>query len=601
VAIQGSAGAARPSGATRAAAVLAPLTVAALAFAAFAPALSADFVNYDDVDLFVHNPAFRGLGARNLAWMFTTTQMGHYAPLTWLSHAFDFVCSGLDPAAFHRTNLALHALNAALFCIVAGRLLAAARPAEARARPIALHVSAAIAATLFAVHPLRAETVAWITERRGLLDALFLLPALLCYLRACPPGSSRLASRGAYLASIVLLLLSLLSKGIGMTFFGVLLVLDFYPLRRLPANAKAWWTADARRVWIQKLPFLLLGIAFVVVSAWAQASAPDTVKTLEQWGPLARIGQALFGLAFYVRKTLLPVDLAALVELPARFDFGEPRFLWSAVGVALGAAAILLTRKRAPAWTAAASVYVLVLAPVLGGFQSGPQLVADRYSYVACMPWAVLAGAGALVALDRRPALARSALAVAAPALVVVLFALSRLQAATWHDSRTLWSHAIVAGESSSVAHVNLGGLDMEAGDDASAIEHFLAATRVRPDQGLAWFDLGIAYARVGRLEDAERADLEASRTMTPAYKALVNLGNLYMNRMGRLDDAIAAYRAAVADAEASVPGLQSPVPHLVLGVALRRKGLDAEGRAELEIAARHPATRAEALRELGR
>jgi tetratricopeptide (TPR) repeat protein len=591
VAIQGSAGAARPSGAARAAAVLAPLAVAALAFAAFAPALSAEFVNYDDLDLFVRNPAFRGLGARNVAWMFTTTQMGHYAPLTWISHAIEFVLGGVDAAVFHRTNLVLHAVNAALFLVLARRLLAWSRPDRATAHPLALELSAAFAALVFAVHPLRAESVAWVTERRGLLGSFFLLLALIAYLRACPPRSTSIASRGAYCASILLLALSLLSKGLGMTFVAVIVVLDFYPLRR----------GNGRSVWIQKIPFVLLGLGSALVSAWAARSAPDTVKTLAQWGPGARIGQALFGLAFYVRKTILPVDLAALVELPARFEFAEPRFLWSAVGVAFGALAIVLARKRAPASAAAALVYALVLAPILGLVQAGPQLVADRYSYVACMPWALLAGAAGLALLDERHRFAKLALPWAALAVVAALFTLSRRQAATWHDSRTLWSHAIAAGEASSVAHVNLGGLDMEAGDDASAIEHFLAATRVRPDQGLAWFDLGIAYAHVGRLEDAERADLEASRTMTPAYKALVNLGNLYMNRMGRLDDAVAAYRAAVADAEACVPGLQSPIPHLVLGVALRRKGLDAEGRAELEIAARHPVTRAEALRELGR
>jgi tetratricopeptide (TPR) repeat protein len=156
-------------------------------------------------------------------------------------------------------------------------------------------------------------------------------------------------------------------------------------------------------------------------------------------------------------------------------------------------------------------------------------------------------------------------------------------------------------GEDSSIARVNHGGLLADSGDDAGAVEEYLAATRLRPDNGVAWFNLGILYARQDRLEDAERADREACRTMTPAYKAFVNLGNLYRNRMGRLDDAIEAYRAAVADSEAAGSHLYSPVPHLVLGVALRRKGLEEEGRGYLEIAARHPETRAEALRELGR
>jgi hypothetical protein len=586
-----------------------PIATAVLAFLAFAPALRAAFVNYDDSELFVNNPAFRGLGDRNLAWMFTTTVMGHYAPLTWLSHALDFSISGLDPAAFHRTNLSLHSLNAALFWVLAKRLLALARPREADAHPIALQVSAGIAALFFAVHPLRAESVAWITERRGLLSSSFFLLALLAYLRACsgsdlhpdPSGKSRLAPRAAYFASIGLLLFSLLSKGLGMTFAAVVVVLDFYPLRRISAKNGEWRSDEARQVWIQKAPFLLLGIASAAVSAWAARSAPDTVKTLDQWSLPARIGQVLFGLAFYARKTLIPHDLAALVELPYRFDFSEARFSMSALGVALALAAIVLVRKRAPALVAGAAVYVLVLAPVLGVLQAGPQLVADRYSYIACMPWALLAGGGLLVAVDRWPTFASRAILAASGVIVAVLLALSREQAATWLDSRTLWNHAIEVGEPSSVAHVNLGGLDAEAGNNASAIDHYLTATRLRPDQGLAWFNLGILYARENLLEDAERADREACRTMTPAYKPLVNLGNLYMNQLDRLDDAVLAYRAAVADADSGERGMYSPVPHLVLGIALRRKGLDQESRRHLEIAAQHPKTRAEALRELGR
>jgi len=577
-----------------------PLAVAALAYAAFTPALRGGFVSYDDVDLFVHNGGFRGLGARNLEWMFTTTRMGHYAPLTWLSHAVEFAGFGLDPAAFHRTNLLLHALNAACVFLLAVRLLAAARPREASEHPLALKLAAAAAACLFAVHPLRAESVAWITERRGLLGSLFLLLALLAYLRACPRGSAAVSSRGAYAASVLLLVLSLLSKGLGMAFVGMVVVLDFYPLRRIPAASAGWRSPAARPVWIQKIPFLLLGLVSAAISAWAARSAAGTVLTLEQWGPLARAGQAAFGLAFYVRKTLHPLHLAAVVELPYRFDPTEPRFLASALAVLLAIVLLAATRRRWPALAAASAAYALALAPVLGLLQAGPQLVADRYSYLACIPWALLAGGGLLAASARCRPIATSALFAAAGVAVIALFRLSLAQAATWVDTQTLWEHAIAAGEPSSVAYVNLGSLHAEAGDSDAAIESYRAALRLRPDQGLAWFDLGIQYAARGRLEEAVQADREACRTLKPAYKALVNLG-VHLDRLGRLDEALEPFRAAVADADAAGPELYSPVPHLVLGAALRRQGLDAEGRRHLQIAAASPETRAEALRELSR
>jgi tetratricopeptide (TPR) repeat protein len=572
-----------------------PATYVAAAIAAvavwlaFAPVLDAGFVNYDDTGLFVDNPAFRGLGPDNLRWMFASVMAGHWAPLTWISHAIDFLASGLDPQAFHRTNLVLHAANAALFCVLAARILALARPREAHERPAALSTAACVAALLFAVHPLRAESVGWITERRGLLCAFFLMPALLAYLRAVRPGEVRLASKGAYALSIALLALALLSKGLGLTFAAILVVLDVYPLRR----------PLVRAVWVQKIPFLALGLASAIVSARAASFLPGIVKTLDEWGIGERIAQSFLGLAFYLQKTLWPAHLAAVVELPWRFHFADPRFLVRAAGVVALAVGIVLARKRAPALACAGAAYALAIAPVIGLAQAGPQLVADRYSYIACMPWALLAGGGILLALDRASSTIRVALLAACAAVVVALSFASRAQSATWHDSRALFEHAIEVGHASSVAHVNLGGLELETGNEAGAIEHFLAATRIRPDQGRAWFNLGILYARQGRLEDAERADLEAVRTMKPAFQPLVNLGNLYRNKMGRLDDAIAAYRRAVADAE-STRVLGSPVPYLVLGSALREKGSLAEARKYLDLAARFEPTRPEALRELG-
>ncbi len=562
---------------------------AVAAFLAFAPALGADFVNYDDTGLFVDNPAFRGLAPENVRWMFTTALAGHWAPLTWVSHGLDFVASGLDPHAFHRTNLLLHAANAAMFCVLAARLLAIARPREAGASSNALWVAAGAAALLFGVHPLRAETVAWITERRGLLCTFFFLPAMLAYLKAVRPGSVPLASTGWYLASIALLACALLSKGLGLAFAAIIVVLDFYPLRR----------PRVRDVWVQKLPFFALGLASAMTSSWAANFLPGTMKSLSEWGIGERLGTAILGLAFYVEKTVWPTRLAALVELPFTFDFAAPGFVVAAIGVIVAAVAIVLARKRAPALAAAAAVYVLALLPVLGLLQAGPQLVADRYSYLACMPWAILAGGGILTALERWTPAARGALLAAAAAAAVVLVLLSRAQAETWKDSRSLFEHAIAVGQRSSVAYVSLGGLALEADDTANAIANYEAAVAIRPDQGKAWFDLGILYARAGRLEEAEHADLEAVKSMKPAFQPLVNTGNLYRNRLGRLDDAIAMYRRAVADAE-GMRQLGSPVPYLCLGSALRQKGREDEGRRFLELAARYPETRAEALRELG-
>jgi tetratricopeptide (TPR) repeat protein len=572
----------RERGARRIGAIFAVLA-AAVAALPFLPALTAEFVNLDDDKFFVENQAFRGLDLQHLRWMFTTTRMGHWAPLTWVSAAVDFTISGLDPRAFHRTNLLLHAIAAALFFLLAVRVLGLASPIRAQAHPLRLRIAALAAALLFAVHPLRVETVAWITERRGLLGGVFLLAALLAWLRACEPGRAQLASRGWYAASIAALVLSLLSKGLGMTFVALVIVLDFWPLRRLPARARDLWKPEVRAVWLQKIPLLALGAASAVVSAWAAASAPDTVRSLAQCG-----------------KTLWPSGLAPVYELPAAFHPLEPRFLAGMLAAVLFLPLLFVLRRRAPWLAVALATYAIALAPVLGFLQAGPQLVADRYSYVACMPWALLAGGALLLLWDRSPVL-RIASTTCLIAIVVVLGLRSRRQTEAWHDSRALWTRALEAGVPSSTAYNNLGILDGRAGSYASAISYFQSSLALQPEQGQAWFNLGVTYVFEQRYEEAAEAFRMARRWMKPAWSPLINLGDLYLNHLDRVDDAVSTYREAIADVESRGPESFSPFPYLGFGLALMRKGEVESARPFLQRAAQFPETRAAALRALAR
>ncbi len=589
----------RPERRARRIGAILAVVVAAIAVLPFLPALTAEFVNLDDDKFFVENPAFRGLDLQHLRWMFTTTRMGHYAPLTWVSAAVDFTISGLDPRQFHRTNLLLHALASALFFLLAVQVLRLANPIRARAHPHLLRIAAFTAALLFAVHPLRVETVAWITERRGLLGGVFLLAALLAWLRACEPSRAQLASRGWYAVSIAALALSLLSKGLGMTFVALVIVLDFWPLRRLPARARDLWKPEYRAVWLQKIPPFALGAASAVVSAWAAASAPDTVRSLAQWSPLARLAQSGYGLLFYLGKTVWPSGLAPVYELPAAFHPLEPRFLAGMIAAALFLPLLFVLRRRAPWLAAALATYALALAPVLGFLQAGPQLVADRYSYVACMPWALLAGGAVLllgsrsVDSPRSSAVLRIASATGVIAILAVLGLRTRRQTEAWHDSRALWTRALEVGAPSSTAYNNLGILDGSTGDYASAISYFQASLELQPEQGQAWFNLGVTHVLEKRYEEAAEAFQMARRW--------INLGDLYLNHLDRIDDAVSTYREAVADVESRGPESFSPFPYLGFGLALMRKGEAESARPFLLNAARFPETRAAALRALAR
>src|SRR2546421_6839236 len=227
---------------------MAPVAIAVITVAVFAPALWYGFVLWDDDRNLLSNPHYRGLGWGQARWAFTSAVMGHWIPVTWLTFGLDYALWGMNAFGYHLTNVLLHAANGVLVYVLALRLLQLTLTA---ARPGPVRVGAVVAALFFAVHPLRVESVAWVTERRDVLSALFYLLTVLAYLKACAAdGPSRrrwrLASIGAYA-------LGLLSKSLIMSLPLVLLVLDVYPLRR----ARGRW----RVILLEKLPYLGLAVA----------------------------------------------------------------------------------------------------------------------------------------------------------------------------------------------------------------------------------------------------------------------------------------------------------------------------------------------------
>src|SRR5262245_60180833 len=229
-----------------------------LVLVSFSPAFSAQFLAWDDADNLIKNQHWRGASAENLRWMFTTFHLGHYQPLTWVSFAIDYELWRMDPGGYHGTNILIHAANAALFFVLARRLLhiGVTRSDPERGGPVRpeLTLAAAVAAALWAVHPLRVESVAWVTERRDVLSTLFMLLSALAYVHAVEIGVPRVRSWAAYGLAVLLLALSCLSKAWGMSFFVLLLALDAYPLRRLSGNPLRWLSRDSLRVLAEKAP-----------------------------------------------------------------------------------------------------------------------------------------------------------------------------------------------------------------------------------------------------------------------------------------------------------------------------------------------------------
>src|SRR5213592_3683149 len=368
---------------------LAPLLVALFTLAAFLPALQNQFVNWDDKDNFLDNPHYRGLGWTHLRWMWTT-HLGHYIPLTWMTLGLDYLLWGMNPVGYHLTNLLLHAANAVVFFFVVRRLLtrALSSPSE---RGHALALSAGFASLVFAIHPLRVESVAWATERRDVLSGLFYLLTILMYLRAYEFGAR---GRGWYWLAVAVFVCALLSKSMVVNLPVVLLILDVYPLRRL-GGAIGWWSEPARRVYVEKIPFVLLAAAASAIAVMAQSSV-HAALSLAQLSMPGRLAISAYGLSFYLWKMVVPVNLSPVYELrPPVNPWATPFLLSYGVVLALTAIALAL-RRRVPGLPAAWVAYIVVLLPVLGIFQSGPQIAADRYTYLAGLGWAILAGAGLL-------------------------------------------------------------------------------------------------------------------------------------------------------------------------------------------------------------
>src|SRR5881628_637285 len=375
---------------------LVPALIALVTFAAFLPVLQNQFVDWDDQRNFLDNHHYRGLGWTHLRWMWTT-HLGHYIPLTWMTLGLDYLLWGMNPVGYHLTSLLLHVTNAVVFFFVVRWLLTRALPSPSE-RGYALAVSAGVAALVFAIHPLRVESVAWVTERRDVLSGLFYLVAILLYLRACE-GMAR--GRGWYWLSVAVFVCALLSKSMVVNLPVVLVILDVYPLRRLGGSI-GWRSEPARRVYVEKIPFVLLAAAASAIAVMAQSSV-HAVASLAQLSVPGRVAISTYGLSFYLWKMVVPVNLSPVYELrPPVNPWATPFLLSYGVVLALTAIALAL-RRRVPGLPAAWVAYIVVLLPVLGIFQSGPQIAADRYTYLAGLGWAVLAGAGLLSVWRRLP------------------------------------------------------------------------------------------------------------------------------------------------------------------------------------------------------
>ena len=556
--------------------LLAAVALGLVTLAVFAPVRHHAFVNYDDTLYVTDNPRVQaGLTLDNVRWAFTTGTASNWHPLTWLSHMLDYQLFGLDAGRHHLTSLALHILNALLLLLVLHAMTGA------------LWRSAWVAA-MFAVHPLHVEAVAYVAQRKDVLSTLFWLLTMAAYAHY----ASR-PSRRRYGLVALCFALGLMAKPMLVTLPFVLLLLDVWPLARWEGTR-----AHAGALLVEKVPLLALSAAASAVTFVVQARG-GSVGSLTAYPLPTRLANALMAYVAYLRKALWPVDLAAFYPYPHAFP------PWQLVG---GAALLL----GVISWVALQSVrrapYLLVgwlwflgtLVPVIGIVQVGTQAMADRYTYVPLIGLLIMVAWGApdLLAWWRRgPTTAHADDGIALPAfatLVVAVCALaSRIQVGYWHDSTTLFSHALAVTPDNYLAHNNLGLTLQREGKLDEAAAHLTEALRIVPDYVDAHFNLGITLTHQGRLADAVAQYQEVLRRAPNHARALCNLGAV-LREQGKLGTAIAFFDRALELDPALVEA------HVGLGAALREEGDLAGAIAQYADALRLAPANAEAHNNLG-
>jgi tetratricopeptide (TPR) repeat protein len=509
---------------------IAPALVALVTFVAFLPALRAGFVTWDDNRNFLDNPAYRGLGSAQLRWMWTTFHMGHYVPLTWMTLGLDYELWGMNAAGYHLQNVLLHCVNAVLVYVLARRLLSLTGSGDDSSAVL----SAAAAALLFAIHPLRVESVAWITERRDMLSLLFCLSSVLCYL-----AYARDDSRRRYLASLALFACALLSKATAISLPAVLLVLDVYPLRRLGAGV-GFKSPAARRVYRELSPFALLSLGAAALSI--VALAPPAQLPVG-----AKLAVSAYGVAFYLWKTVAPAGLAPLYEMPKHVNPIAVRYVVACVVALVVCGIAWAVRRRWPGATAGWTIFVIMLLPLLGVVQNGPQIVADRYTYHAGPALAILAGAA--LGRWRAPLLARTA---AVAVLVAGLAVSTWRQTGVWHDSERLWARVLSVDSTSSIAQIAMGDLLAAENRVEEAADHYARGVALDPTFAIGFNNLGVVLAKQGKLTEATERYAQAL-AIRPSYSDAHNNWGIALSQQGDYAGAVEHFQRSIAIDSANV------------------------------------------------
>jgi tetratricopeptide (TPR) repeat protein len=495
------------------------LLLLAAIFGVYAQSRQFAFVNYDDPDYVTANPHVRqGITADGALWALTSTEAANWFPVTRLSHMLDVQLFGMDAGWHHLVSVLIHAAASVLLFLLLMRATGARAPS-------------AFVAFVFALHPLHVESVAWVAERKDVLSTFFEMAALLLYVRLV---ERRTVTR--YLAMAGMFALGLMAKPMLVTFPFILLLLDYWPLRRL--NWPPRW-APAKPLLLEKTPLLALSAIGSVLTFFAQRG--NGMAALDRLPVIMRLGNAVLSYVAYIGKAVWPADLGVLYPLTA--PAAVPAALAALILLAITAAAFRAAKSR-PYLLTGWLWYIGTLVPVIGLVQVGSQSRADRYMYVPLVGLSIAAVWAAADWAEERPRLQR-ALAAAAGLLLLLAAAGAHRQAGYWRDSTTLFEHTLAVTEQNHLIHANLGTVLQAEGKLEAAAAEYRQAVTIYPEYAEGHEDLGTVLAAEGNFE-AAAAEYRRAATLNPGNAdAHANLGHELL-RAGQFDQASDQLREAI-------------------------------------------------------
>ena len=483
------------------------------------------FVNYDDPQYVTANYAVQtGLAFENIRWAFTAVHANNWHPLTWLSHMLDCQIYGLNPGRHHLTNVLFHILNTVLLFFIFRRMTGA------------LFKSAFVAA-LFALHPLHVESVAWIAERKDVLSTFFLMLTLWSYTRYVEHSGF-----DKYLLLILFYILGLMAKPMLVTLPFVLLLLDYWPLKRFCFGSS---DSNGQRsfywglVW-EKMPLFILSVASSVVTYLVQKSS-GAVDSLAVIQFNVRIANALVSCVSYIGKMLWPHNLAVL------YPYRQIIFWWQVVGAGLFlmmiSVFIFRMRRSKPYLLVGWLWYIGTLVPVIGIVQVGSQAMVDRYTYVPLIGIFIMAAWGG-ADLVTKWRFRKIGFSIISTMILAIFMITSWLQIGYWSNSVTLFEHAINITDDNGTAQFNLGKALAEQ-NKIDAEKHYNEALRINPNDAKVYNNLGVLMASQNKKNEA--VDLfNKALHIDPSYAgAYYNLDKIFVNE-GRIEEAIFNYRKAL-------------------------------------------------------